>query len=134
MSKSYDNAIFLSDPPDRMRAKIMQMITDPQRARRSDPGNPDVCNVYEFHKLYSDQATVERINQECRKAEIGCVDCKKIMAANLIEKTSPMTEKRVYYEENQNIVKDIIAQGNQKAQEIARSTMAQVREAIKMKY
>jgi len=134
MSKSYDNAIFLSDPPDQMHAKIMQMVTDPQRARRSDPGNPDVCNVYEFHKLYSDQTAVERIDQECRKAEIGCVDCKKIMAANLIEKTKPMTEKRVYYEENPDVVKEIIAQGNQKAQTIARSTMAQVREAIKMKY
>ena len=64
MSKSYDNAIFLSDPADQMHAKIMQMVTDPQRARRSDPGNPDVCNVYEFHKLYSDLTTVERINQD----------------------------------------------------------------------
>jgi len=134
MSKSYGNAIFLSDPPDQMRAKIMQMVTDPQRARRSDPGNPDVCNVYEFHKLYSDQATIERINQECRNAEIGCVDCKKIMAANLIEKIEPMAEKRAYYLKNESVVSDIIAQGSRKAQAIARETMAQVREAIKMNY
>lgn len=134
MSKSYGNAIFLSDPPDQMHAKIMQMVTDPQRARRSDPGNPDVCNVYEFHKLYSVQATIERINQECRNAEIGCVDCKKIMAANLIEKIEPMTAKRAYYLKNEGVVNDIIAQGSRKAQAIARETMAEVREAIKMNY
>jgi tryptophanyl-tRNA synthetase len=71
MSKSYNNAIFLSDPPKEVRNKVSQMITDPQRARRSDPGNPDVCNVFSFHQMYSDEATTQRVNEECRKAEIG---------------------------------------------------------------
>jgi len=94
MSKSYNNAIFLSDSPDEIGAKVAKMLTDPQRARKSDPGDPDVCNVYEFHKLYSDKQTVERINQECRTAEIGCVECKEIMARHLINALEPMREKR----------------------------------------
>lgn len=134
MSKSYGNAIYLSDPPDQIQAKIMQMVTDPQRARRSDPGDPDICNVFEFHKLYSDQATVDQIKGDCRKADIGCVDCKKIMGANLLDKIAPMTEKRAYYEDHPEIVKDIISQGNKKARAIAHQTMQEVRSAIKIDY
>jgi tryptophanyl-tRNA synthetase len=96
MSKSYNNAIFLSDSPDEIAAKVAKMLTDPQRARKSDPGDPDSCNVYEFHKLYSDNQTVERINRECRTAEIGCVECKEIMARYLINALEPMREKRLY--------------------------------------
>jgi tryptophanyl-tRNA synthetase len=77
MSKSYNNAIYLSDTPDEIAKKVSQMITDPQRMRRSDPGNPDVCNVFEFHKIYSDRKTWEAIDPQCRNAEIGCVACKK---------------------------------------------------------
>ncbi|HSQ86030.1 MAG TPA: tryptophan--tRNA ligase, partial [Desulfobacterales bacterium] len=107
MSKSYNNAIFLSDSPEEIGAKVAKMLTDPQRARKSDPGNPDVCNVYEFHKLYSDKQTVERINQECRTAEIGCVECKEIMARYLINALEPMREKRAYYETRPELVDDI---------------------------
>ncbi|MGW8324588.1 MAG: tryptophan--tRNA ligase, partial [Desulfobacterales bacterium] len=115
MSKSYNNAIFLSDSPEEIGAKVAKMLTDPQRARKSDPGNPDVCNVYEFHKLYSDKQTVERINQECRTAEIGCVECKEIMARNLINALEPMREKRAYYETRPQLVDDIIEDGCEKA-------------------
>ena len=108
------------------------MLTDPQRSRKSDPGNPDVCNVYEFHKLYSDKQTVERINQECRTAEIGCVECKKIMARNLINALEPMREKRAYYETRPQLVDDIIEDGCEKARKVARKTMAEVRAAIKI--
>jgi tryptophanyl-tRNA synthetase len=80
MSKSYGNAIYLSDSPEEITTKVMQMITDPQRMRRSDPGNPDICNVFEFHKLYTDPEQVRQIDHDCRSAEIGCVECKKIMA------------------------------------------------------
>jgi tryptophanyl-tRNA synthetase len=134
MSKSYNNAIFLADPPDEIDKKVMQMVTDPQRARKSDPGNPDVCNVFEFHKLYTDKATVEKIDRECRKAEIGCVECKKIMAANLINALAPLQEKRRYFESNPDLVDQIIADGSARARAIAKKTMAEVKEALKMNY
>jgi tryptophanyl-tRNA synthetase len=132
MSKSYNNAIFLSDSPDEINAKVSKMLTDPQRARKSDPGDPDVCNVYEFHKLYSDNQTVERINRECRTAEIGCVECKEIMARHLIKALEPMREKKAYYEARPHLVDDIIKDGCEKARKVARQTMAEVKAAIKI--
>ena len=132
MSKSYNNAIFLSDSPDEITAKVAKMLTDIQRARKSDPGNPDVCNVFEFHKLYSDGQTIERINRECRNAEIGCVECKQIMAQNLTKALEPLREKREYYDEHPALVDDIIADGCEKARRVAHQTMAEVREAIKI--
>jgi tryptophanyl-tRNA synthetase len=130
MSKSYDNAIYLSDTPDDISSKVSQMITDPQRARRSDPGNPDVCNVFSFHKIYSDPATVADIDAQCRNAKIGCVECKKIMARNLIEALAPIREKRRYYEERPQRVEQIIEEGCARARIVARNTMAEVRAAI----
>ena len=132
MSKSYNNAIFLSDSPDEITAKVAKMLTDIQRARKSDPGNPDVCNVFEFHKLYSDGQTIERINRECRNAEIGCVDCKQIMAQNLTKALEPLREKREYYEAHPGLVDDIIADGCEKARRVAKQTMAEARGAIKI--
>jgi len=132
MSKSYNNAIFLSDDPDEITANVAKMLTDPQRAKKSDPGDPDVCNVYEFHKLYSDDQTIQRINRECRTAEIGCVECKKIMARHLINFLEPMRKKREYYEARPDLVDDIIADGCEKARQVARETMVEVREAIKI--
>ena len=132
MSKSYNNAIFLSDSPDEIAAKVAKMLTDPQRARKSDPGDPDSCNVYEFHKLYSDSQTVERINRECRTAEIGCVECKEIMARYLINALEPMREKRVYYETRPTLVDEIIVDGCEKARKVARKTMTEVKAAIKI--
>jgi tryptophanyl-tRNA synthetase len=132
MSKSYNNAIFLSDSPDEIAAKVAKMLTDPQRARKSDPGDPDSCNVYEFHKLYSDSQTVERINRECRTAEIGCVECKEIMARYLINALEPMREKRLYYETRPTLVDEIIVDGCEKARKVARKTMTEVKAAIKI--
>ena len=132
MSKSYDNAIFLSDNPDDISAKVAKMLTDPQRARKNDPGNPDVCNVYEFHKLYSDDKTVERVDRECRTAGIGCVECKKIMAEYLIAFLEPMRQKRNDYESHPKLVDDIIADGCEKARRVARETMSEVRAAVRL--
>ncbi|MFO7556868.1 MAG: tryptophan--tRNA ligase [Desulfobacterales bacterium] len=132
MSKSYNNAIFLSDDPDEITAYVAKMLTDPQRAKKSDPGDPDVCNVYEFHKLYSDDQTIQRINRECRTAEIGCVECKKIMARHLINFLEPMRKKREYYEARPDLVDDIIADGCEKARQVARETMSEVRAAMKI--
>jgi len=132
MSKSYNNAIYLSDPEEVVAKKVSGMITDPQRARKSDPGNPDECNVYEFHKQYSDPELVKQIEPQCRKAEIGCVECKKQMAVGLNAALAPIREKRAYYEERPELVDEIIERGDAKAREVARATMADVRKAIKI--
>jgi len=132
MSKSYDNAIFLADSPEEIAAKTAKMITDENRKRRTDPGNPDICNVFDFHKLYSDPETVEAVNEKCRIAEIGCVECKKIMAGNLIEYLAPIREKRAYYEARPDLLTDIIETGCNKAREVAQQTMAMVRSAMKI--
>jgi len=132
MSKSYNNAIFLADSPEKIMAKAAQMITDENRKRRSDPGNPDICNVFDFHRLYSGQETVEKIQKQCRGADIGCVECKKIMAGNLIEFLAPIREKRAYYEERPELVEEIIEAGCNRAREVAVETMASVRSAMKI--
>ena len=130
MSKSYQNAIYLTDSPEIIKKKVAKMVTDPQRIRRSDPGNPNICNVFDFHNKYSGKEIIAQVNTECRKAEIGCVDCKKIMGKNLIQALTPIREKRIYYEKNPGIVQDIISAGNEKARAVARQTMADVRTAM----
>lgn len=132
MSKSYNNAIFLSDAPEEVRKKVGEMITDPQRARRSDPGDPDVCNVFSFHRMYSDPETVERVDRECRRAEIGCVECKRMMAENLIRVLEPVHEQRKYYETHPDVVRAIIEDGDQAARAVAHETMEQVRAAMRI--
>ncbi len=132
MSKSYDNAIFLSDSPEAIRSKVASMITDPQRARRADPGNPDVCNVFDFHKLYTGADTVAEIDQQCRSAGIGCVECKQKMAQNLIQALEPIREKRAYYEARPELVEEIMVEGSNTARQTAQKTMEEVRQAIKI--
>ncbi|MBT8373338.1 MAG: tryptophan--tRNA ligase [Deltaproteobacteria bacterium] len=132
MSKSYDNAIYLSDTPEMITEKVSRMITDPQRARKKDPGNPDVCNVFDFHKIYTDKKIVDQIDTECRVADIGCVECKKKMAQNLIEALEPVHQKREYYLSRPELVDDIIKNGIQKARKVARQTMEEVRAAVKI--
>lgn len=132
MSKSYGNAIFLSDPPEVVAAKVAAMITDPQRMRKTDPGDPDVCNVYDFHKLYSPPETVQDVNRRCRKAEIGCVECKRLMATHLNRFLDPIRERRYFYRERPELVAEIIAAGCDSARDAARRTMEEVRAAIKL--
>jgi tryptophanyl-tRNA synthetase len=132
MSKSYNNAIFLSDSPKEISAKVSRMITDPQRERRSDPGNPDVCNVFDFHKLYTDPQTVKEIDEQCRTAGIGCVECKQKMAQGLIAALEPIRQKRAYYESRPGVVDDIMTEGSNKARRTACRTMEDVRAAIKI--
>ena len=132
MSKSYDNAIFLSETPAQIKTKVSRMITDPQRARRIDPGNPEVCNVFDFHKLYTNAEEVKEIDRDCRRAKIGCVDCKKKMAQSLINALAPIREKRAFYEAHPKLVDEIIYEGCEKARKKARATMESVRTAIKI--
>jgi tryptophanyl-tRNA synthetase len=130
MSKSYGNAIYLSDSPEEIRDRISQMITDPQRKRKKDPGDPDVCNVFSFHKMYSANDEIEMVNRECRKAGIGCVECKGMMAGNLIAYLQPYREKRAYYLSHSGKVNEILAEGIKKTRSIAGQTMDEVRKAM----
>ena len=132
MSKSYNNAIFLTDSSDDVDKKVARMITDPQRARRTDPGDPNVCNVFSFHEIYTPDDVVQQINKDCRTAELGCVDCKKILGENLNKALEPIREKRKELEANLDKVKEIMEQGNAKSRTIAQETMTEVRDAVRI--
>ncbi|MFQ5486614.1 MAG: tryptophan--tRNA ligase [Desulfobacterales bacterium] len=132
MSKSYNNAIFLSDGPDSIRSTVAKMITDPKRARKSDPGDPEVCNVYEFHKIYTGAEMLQTINHACRNAKIGCVECKGIMAENLIKALEPIRAKRQYFEARPKLVDDIITDGCNRARTVAKQTMKKVRASMQI--
>jgi tryptophanyl-tRNA synthetase len=108
------------------------MITDPQRMRKSDPGNPDICNVFEFHKIYSDAEMVATVNADCRTAGIGCVECKKLMAKGLIQSLAPIREKNQYYTDHPAQVDAVIVAGRKKAGCVAAETLAQVRAAVRL--
>ena len=132
MSKSYGNAIFLTDAPDVASKKLATMVTDPARKRRTDPGNPDVCPVFDLHKIFSAQGTIDRVNHECRTAEIGCVDCKKLAAGHLNAFLAPIQERRKPYEQNPQKVWDVLEEGTAKARAVAQATMREVRAAVKL--
>jgi tryptophanyl-tRNA synthetase len=132
MSKSYNNAIFLTDTPDVVSKKLATMITDPARKRRTDPGNPDVCPVFDLHKIFSTPEDTDRINRECRTAEIGCVECKRISARHLSNFLAPIQERRKTYEQCPQKVWDVLEDGTRKARAVAQATMAEVRAAVKL--
>jgi tryptophanyl-tRNA synthetase len=130
MAKSYGNAIWLSDPPDEIRSKARNMMTDPQRQRRTDPGRPEVCPVFAWHKLFSPPETIAWAEQGCRSAGIGCVDCKKAMVENLVKWIEPIQERRKQFEAAPQKVWDILEEGDKKARVEAKNTMKRVRNAI----
>lgn len=130
MAKSYGNAIWLSEPPDEIRTKVRNMMTDPQRQRRTDPGRPEVCPVFAWHKLFSPPDVIAWADQGCRTAGIGCVDCKKAMADNLVQWIEPIQARRKELEAHPPKVWDILEAGNKKAQGASRRTMKRVRNAI----
>jgi len=132
MSKSYGNSIFISDRGDELGKKIMSMFTDPQRMRKADPGRPELCNVFSFHQLYSDEAEVVEIDVECRRAGIGCIECKKRLAGRIAGELKSVHERQDYYRSHMDEVRDIIEDGNNRAREIAQATMDEVREAVKI--
>jgi tryptophanyl-tRNA synthetase len=138
MSKSYGNAIFLTDSPDVVSKKLATMITDPARKRRTDPGDPDKCPVFDLHNIFSKEKAPEdvgRINRECRTAEIGCVECKRIAASHLSNSLAPIQERRKAYEPGTGSpqkVWDVLEDGTRKARAVAQATMAEVRAAVKL--
>jgi tryptophanyl-tRNA synthetase len=132
MSKSYGNTILLTDPEPAVRQKLKTMVTDPARVRRSDPGNPDVCPVGDLHKIFSDKATIAKVDQGCRSAGIGCIECKSWAADGLVRLLNPMQERRKKFEENPRLAWDILEAGSERARKSAGETMDTVRAAMGM--
>jgi tryptophanyl-tRNA synthetase len=132
MSKSYGNAIFISETAESLTPKVMQMLTDVKRMRRKDPGEPKDCNLYPFHEYFTDEATREEIQVGCRSASLGCVDCKRILIRNLIAEFNPVWERIQYYRGHATLVDDILKAGCLRATSEADLTMAKVRAAMKL--
>ncbi len=132
MGKSLNNHIELAASPEETRQRVMQMVTDPQRMKRTDPGDPDVCNVFSMHKVFSPAEEVAMINTECRRAGIGCVDCKKRFAENLNQNLAPFRAKREEISQRPGAVWDVLHDGARRARDIAKVTMQEVREAVQL--
>lgn len=130
MGKSLNNHIELASTPEETTQRVMSMVTDPQRMRRSDPGNPEVCNVYTMHKIFSSPQEVEYVNQGCRSAGIGCVECKRLLAKNMNAHLEPFRARRSEWNQNPGAIWDILHDGAQRARTIAEATMVEVRDAI----
>ena len=130
MSKSLDNHIEMAATPEETQKRVMQMVTDPQRVRREDPGDPDVCNVFSLHKIFSSPEEIARIDHECRTAEIGCVECKQIFARNLNAHLEPFRQKRAELAQDPDYVWDVLRDGKERAHVIARETIYEVKNAI----
>ena len=131
MSKSYENCIYLSDSQETVSAKVRQMVTDPARVRRTDKGHPNVCSVFDYHKVFTPER-VEEIEQECRTAGIGCVECKKILAQSLNTLMEPFREKRHKLQAHPERIKEIALAGGERARKVAEETMKDVRKALKL--
>ena len=129
MSKSYDNGIYLRETPESLKKKIQMMVTDPQRVRRNDPGDPEVCTVYAYHKIYTPDR-LEEIASGCRTAGIGCRDCKQILFDRLDSMLEVYRQKRTEIEAKEGYIKDVLAEGEKKAHQIAQETMQKVRQAM----
>jgi len=132
MSKSYGNTINLSDSEPVLRQKLKTMVTDPARVKRTDPGNPDVCPVFDFHKIFSPVAVIERVNRECRTAEIGCIDCKKLVADAMVQRLTPIWEGRKKLTAKPDQVEEIVRDGSKRAQAVSHQTLEEVKEAMKI--
>jgi tryptophanyl-tRNA synthetase len=132
MSKSYGNTILLTDQEPVVRQKLKTMVTDPARVRRSDPGNPDICPVGDLHKIFSSKDTIAKVNEGCRSAGIGCIECKSWAADSLVKLLNPMQERRRKFEENPALAWDILEDGTERARTAAGETMNEVRAAMGM--
>lgn len=133
MGKSSNNAIFLKDPPEEIRNKVNSTITDPQRIRVTDPGHPEICNIYQY-QIALNQEKVQEVEQSCRSGKIGCVTCKKNIADRIIDYLSPIREKRAFYEARPNIYREALKEGIIKTRREAKKTMVRVREAMHYDY
>ena len=134
MGKSLGNAIYLSDSEEEITKKVMSAVTDPGRIRKDDKGNPDVCMVYYYHKLFSSEDEVNTVCSECKAGARGCVACKRQLAKNISDTLKPIREKRAYYEKHPEIVDKILMEGTLKAQKTAKETMKKVKKAMRLDY
>jgi tryptophanyl-tRNA synthetase len=134
MSKSYGNTILLSEPEPSLRQKLKTMVTDPARIRRTDPGNPDVCPVGDLHKIFSNAETMAKVNEGCRTAGIGCIECKQWASDSLWRVLGPLQERRQKYEANPKLAWDILDQGSTKARAVAEATMVEARDAANLSH
>ena len=134
MGKSLGNAIYLSDSDEEITKKVMSAVTDPNRIKKDDLGNPDVCMVAYYHKLFTNAEDVKTVCEECKAGKRGCVACKRQLAQNIIDFLKPIKEKRKYYEERPELVDEILLKGTKKAQEEAKKTMKKVKEAMMLNY
>jgi tryptophanyl-tRNA synthetase len=134
MSKSYGNTILLSEPETSLRQKLKTMVTDPARIRRTDPGNPDLCPVGDLHKIFSTAETMAKVNEGCRTAGIGCIECKTWASDSLWRVLGPMQERRQKYEANPKLAWDILEQGSTKARAVAEATMVEARAAANLSH
>ena len=134
MGKSLGNAIYLVDDEETIKKKIMGAVTDPNKIKKDEPANPDVCMVYYYHKLINNEENLNTICSECKQGARGCVQCKKELIEKMNEFLKPIQEKRKVYEENPELVKEILDKGTEKAREKARETMKKVKEAMKIDY
>jgi tryptophanyl-tRNA synthetase len=130
MSKSYGNAVFLSDSPEEVDRKLSRMMTDPARVKRTDPGEPEKCPAFQLHKIYCTPEELDFVAKGCRTAGIGCLECKKIMIKHVIDDLAPFREKRAQLEKRPEIVQDVLQAGHEAAQEQASKTMSEVRETL----
>jgi tryptophanyl-tRNA synthetase len=134
MSKSYGNALLLTDPEPVIRQKLKTMVTDPARMRRTDPGNPDVCPVGDLHKIFSDKETIAKVDVGCRSAGIGCIECKSWAAEGVVKVLAPIQERRRKYEDNPKLAWDILEAGSVKAKQAASAVMSEVRAAMNLSH
>ena len=132
MSKSYGNTINLSDTEPVVRQKLKTMVTDPARVRRTDKGNPDVCPVFDFHKIYSSSNVVKQVDQDCRTAAIGCIDCKRQVADAMVERYQPMWDKRATILQHPEQTQEMVEEGRKRASHVAQETMQEVKTAMKV--
>jgi tryptophanyl-tRNA synthetase len=132
MGKSLNNHIELAATPEETKARVLQMVTDPARIKRTDPGNPDICNVFTMHKIFSPQADIEMVNVECRRAGIGCVACKTLFAKNLNDHLEPFRARRAEFASKPKAVTEILDDGAKRARAIAQNTMEEVRAAVQL--
>jgi len=132
MGKSLNNHIELASTPEETQKRVMLMVTDPNRMKRTDPGNPDICNVFSMQKIFTSEEDVAMINTECRRAGIGCVDCKKLFAENLNKNLQPFREKRAQLAADPNSIRDVLRDGANRARSIAKQTMDEVRDAVQL--
>jgi len=134
MSKSYDNTISLREPAEQIAKKIKTMPTDPARIRRTDPGDPAKCPVWQLHEIYSDQTTQDWVQMGCKGASIGCIECKQPVIDAVLKELAPIQERAAQYAEDPTLVKNIVAEGCEKARKLARETMRDVRDAMGLNY